>query len=93
MQKLTLLFIALIVVSCSTKEQVDLIVTNANVYTVNESFDNVQAFAVKDGKFIEERKEFTFTHPNFPNQDRGSMTMETKIIPMSDARTDPVGDG
>jgi len=53
MQKLTFLFIVLITVSCSTKEHVDLIVTNANIYTVNESFENVQAFAVKDGKFLE----------------------------------------
>ena len=53
MKKLSLLFIALIVVSCSTKQQADLIVTNANIYTVNDSFETAQAFAVKDGKFLE----------------------------------------
>ncbi len=53
MQKLTILLIALTVVSCSTKEQADLIVTNANIYTVNENFETAQSFAVKDGKFLE----------------------------------------
>jgi len=53
MHKLTTLLIALIIVSCTTKVEVDLIVTNANVYTVNDNFDNAQAFAVKDGGFLE----------------------------------------
>ena len=53
MQKLTFLLLVLIVVSCSTKEQADLIVTNANIYTVNDSFETAQAFVVKDGKFLE----------------------------------------
>lgn len=41
--------------SCQKDEkiQVDMIVINANVYTVNESFDKAQAFAVTDGKFVE----------------------------------------
>jgi predicted amidohydrolase YtcJ len=53
MQKLTLFFLVLIVVSCSKKEQADLIVTNANIYTVNNNFETAQAFAVKNGKFLE----------------------------------------
>lgn len=53
MQKLAMLLIALIVVSCSKKEQADFIVTNANIYTVNDNFETAQAFAVKDGKFLE----------------------------------------
>ena len=43
--------IILFLASCQQKE-VDLIVTNANIYTVDNDFKNVQAFAVKDGKFI-----------------------------------------
>ena len=40
-------------VSCgSQKEQVDLIVHNATIYTVSQGFDIVKAFAIKDGKFI-----------------------------------------
>jgi len=38
--------------SCSQKQQVDLIVLNSRVYTVNEDFDEAQAFAVSDGKFV-----------------------------------------
>jgi predicted amidohydrolase YtcJ len=53
MQKLTLFLLVLIVVSCSKKEQVDLIVTNATIYTVNDDFETAQAFAVKNGKFLE----------------------------------------
>ncbi|MCH7523663.1 MAG: amidohydrolase [Bacteroidetes bacterium] len=53
MQKLIIFLIALTVVSCSKKEQADLIITNANIYTVNDNFEIAQAFAVKDGKFLE----------------------------------------
>lgn len=38
--------------SCDNKKQVDTIVYNAMVYTVNDDFDTVTAFAIKDGKFI-----------------------------------------
>jgi len=37
---------------CSTKEQVDLLVYNARIYTVDEQFSEVEAFAVKDGRFV-----------------------------------------
>ena len=38
--------------ACTQKTPVDLIVHNANIYTVNDNFTKAQAFAVKDGKFI-----------------------------------------
>jgi predicted amidohydrolase YtcJ len=42
--------------SCSTSktggESVDLIVYNGNVYTVNENFEQAEAFAVKGGKIV-----------------------------------------
>ncbi|MFD2289107.1 amidohydrolase family protein [Pedobacter petrophilus] len=47
------LFIAVVFASCSQKEQADVIVYNAKVYTVNNQFDTVEAFAVKDGKILE----------------------------------------
>ncbi|MCM4157690.1 amidohydrolase [Gramella sp. AN32] len=48
---LSLLF--LMILSCgSNKEKADLLVFNAKVYTVNDSFDTAEAFAVKDGKFL-----------------------------------------
>ena len=50
MIKKTLLILTLVLTSCS--EQVDLIVYNANVYTVDETNNKVTSFAVKDGKFI-----------------------------------------
>jgi predicted amidohydrolase YtcJ len=37
--------------SCG-KEQVDLIVYNSKTYTVNELFQEAEAFAIKDGKFV-----------------------------------------
>ena len=50
-----LIFISLIsIYSCTYKStEVDLIVHNATVYTVNESFEKVEAFAVKDGRIVE----------------------------------------
>jgi len=37
--------------SCSIKEKADFILINGNIYTVDSSFSNVQAFAVSDGLF------------------------------------------
>ena len=34
------------------KEKVDLVIVNAKVYTVDDSFSEAEAFAVQDGKFI-----------------------------------------
>ena len=55
--KLNILSILLIVllISCDSNKRVqaDLLVFNANVYTVDSSFTKVQAFVVKDGKFLE----------------------------------------
>lgn len=46
--------IALIICSAcqNNKIEVDTIVLNAKVYTVNEAFDTAEAFAIKDGKFL-----------------------------------------
>ena len=43
--------IALFLSGCQKKINADLIVTNANVFTVNDSFAKAEAFAVIDGKF------------------------------------------
>jgi len=53
MKKLTLLLLITMTISCSKKEKVDTIVINANIYTVNNSFDKAAAFAIKNGKIIE----------------------------------------
>lgn len=53
MKYITLLLLCFCI-GCSTvkKEKVDLLVYNATVYTVDNHFSTVTAFAVKDGKFI-----------------------------------------
>ncbi|HKJ48302.1 MAG TPA: amidohydrolase family protein [Christiangramia sp.] len=49
-----LLVLNLMIISCGdNKEQADLLVYNANVYTVNDQFGKAEAFVVKDGKFLE----------------------------------------
>ncbi len=53
MRILIIIFFSAILVSCNTKEEVDLLVVNANVYTVNNTFEKAEAFAIKDGKFVE----------------------------------------
>ena len=46
--------IPLIVFSCaSEKKPADLLVTNATIYTVDDAFNTVEAFVVKDGKILE----------------------------------------
>ncbi len=44
-----------LLISCNTeeKQQADLLVYNGNVYTVDDAFSNSEAFAVKNGRFLE----------------------------------------
>lgn len=54
MKKLLVLFFVALIFSCENdKIEVDSIIVNANIYTVNDNFDKAEAFAVKDGKFLE----------------------------------------
>lgn len=54
MKQLSVLLLFVISLSCSDEKQtVDAIVMNANIYTVNPDFGKAEAFAVKDGKFLE----------------------------------------
>ena len=53
--QISLAFISAILIfmtACNQKTPVDLIVHNANIYTVDNDFSKAQAFAVKDGKFV-----------------------------------------
>jgi predicted amidohydrolase YtcJ len=50
MGKKLLIFLTSILASCS--EKADLIVYNANIYTVDSNNEKASSFAVKDGKFI-----------------------------------------
>ena len=47
-----LLALALLSGCGARREAVDLLVTNATVYTVDSTFSKAEAFAVKDGKFV-----------------------------------------
>ena len=51
MKRITLIILLLSMFSCS-KTKVDLIVHNANIYTVDNQFSKAQAFAIQDGKFV-----------------------------------------
>ncbi len=42
----------LAIISCNTREKVDLVVYNATVYTVDSAFSTATAIAVKDGKIV-----------------------------------------
>ncbi len=54
MKYTTVLIILTVLISCTqSKKTADLLVRNATVYTVNDTFDKVTSFAVKDGKIIE----------------------------------------
>ena len=44
--------IILILSCCSEKIKIDLLVKNANIYTVNDSFEIVEAFVVNKGKIV-----------------------------------------
>ncbi|MFD0976257.1 amidohydrolase [Salinimicrobium gaetbulicola] len=51
-----ILFVSLffgMLASCEKKEEVDLLVVNARIYTVDSDFSKAEAFAVHDGKFVE----------------------------------------
>ena len=52
MNKSIIVFLIFCLIFSCQKREADWVVFNAKVYTVNESFDKVTAFAIKDGKFI-----------------------------------------
>lgn len=52
MKKLILLFITPLFFACNPKEEVDLIMYNANIYTVDDDFSKACCVAIKDGKFV-----------------------------------------
>lgn len=57
MRLLYLALPALLFASCSNKQQVDTIVHNGIIYTVDSAFTTAQAMAVKDGKIVYVGKE------------------------------------
>ncbi|MFD2552462.1 amidohydrolase [Bizionia sediminis] len=54
MKKLLVIVLLGTVLTCQKeKPQVDTIVINAHIYTVNDKFEKAEAFAIKDGKFVD----------------------------------------
>ena len=53
MKKILLLFATVLLLSCSSRESVDLLIKNALVYTVNKDFETASGFVVRYGKIIE----------------------------------------
>ena len=82
MKKLLLIATILLVFSCTTKEEVDLIVTNANVYTVDANFSKANSFAVKDGKFVAvgDSEEITQKYDAAEQLDAGGKTIVPGLI-------------
>jgi len=54
MKSIALFFVSLFLFSCasSTQTEVDTLVTNATIYTVNPAFEKASAMAIKDGKIL-----------------------------------------
>jgi predicted amidohydrolase YtcJ len=52
MKKIIFIFVISFLFSACQKEKVDTIVINSTTYTVNDSFEIAEAFAIKDGKFV-----------------------------------------
>jgi len=50
-----ILLIVLLVSSCT--KNVDLVVTNANIYTIDNEFSVMKSMAIKDGKIVEVSKQ------------------------------------
>ncbi len=56
LNKLSFILVAsILLISCAAdkKQQADLLVYNGNIYTVDSTFSKAEAFAVRDGKFLE----------------------------------------
>ena len=53
MRRILSIFALITILSCQKdKQQTDLIVTNANIYTVDNNFNKAESFAITDGKII-----------------------------------------
>ncbi|MEM9077641.1 MAG: amidohydrolase [Bacteroidota bacterium] len=51
-QSFSAFFLTLLFFACNPKEEVDLLVYNANIYTVDDNFSKASCLAVKDGAFV-----------------------------------------
>jgi len=51
-KSLIYLVLLLSIFSCTEKQHADLIITNAKIYTVDDSFGMAESFAITNGKFV-----------------------------------------
>lgn len=82
MKKLTSLFCMMILFSNCKQQQVDLIISNANIYTVDKNFSKASAFAIKNGKFLDigSTHEITTKYSALNNVDAGGKTILPGLI-------------
>ncbi len=52
MKQLSILFVSLLLLTSCSKQNVDLILYNGKIYTVNDKFEMAEAMAIKDGKIV-----------------------------------------
>lgn len=52
MKQLSILFVSLLIFTSCSKQNVDLILYNGKIYTVNDKFEMAEAIAVNDGKIV-----------------------------------------
>ena len=82
MKKLFFLISIALVFSCTSKEEADLIVYNANIYTVDDDFSKATSVAIKDGKFLAvgETEEISKKYQAKEMLDAGGKTMVPGLI-------------
>lgn len=82
MKKLISLFCMMILFSNCKQQQVDLIIFNANIYTVDKNFSKASAFAIKNGKFLDigSTHEITTKYSALNNVDAGGKTILPGLI-------------
>lgn len=82
MKKLISIFCIMVFLSNCKQQQVDLIVSNANIYTVDDNFSKASAFAIKNGKFIDigSNLEITTKYSALNNVDAGGKTILPGLI-------------
>lgn len=80
-QRIIFIFSTLIIGACTSKPEVDLVISHATIYTVDSSFSVKEAMAIKDGKIVavgsnedilknynsaeHQKKEGSFIYPGF----------------------------
>lgn len=82
MKKYTLLFFIPLFFACNSKEEVDTIIYNANIYTVDDDFSKATSVAIKDGKFLAvgETEEISKKYQAKEMLDAGGKTMVPGLI-------------